>query len=117
LGGVSLNVITDLGVPAGAKIFGYSLFAADIPANANLINFNTFPTNTNSGTAGGIDPLAYNGVLYQLVPGNPGPVTDWALPANGNFSDPTNWVVPATPNSTDTAIINNGTTATLTGSS
>lgn len=117
LGGVSLNVIQDLGIPAGTKIFGYSLFAADIPANANLVNWNSFPTNTNSGTAGGIDLLAYNGVLYHEVPGNPGPTTDWALPANGNFSDPTNWIGQATPNNTDTAIINNGTTATLTGSS
>jgi hypothetical protein len=116
LGGVSLNVVQDLGVPAGAKIFGYSLFAADVPANANLVNWNSFPTNTNSGTAGGIDPLAHNGVLYQVVPGNPGPVIDWALPASGNFSDPTNWVGQATPKNTDTAIINNGTTATLTGS-
>jgi hypothetical protein len=117
LGGVSLNVISDLGIPAGAKIFGYSLFGADVPANANLVNFNSFPTNTNSGTAGGIDLLAYNGVLYRMVPGNPGPTTDWALPTNGNFSDPTNWTGHATPTNTDTAIIDNGTTATLTGTS
>ena len=116
LGGVSLNVIQDLGIPAGAKIFGYSLFSPDTPANANLVNWNSFPTNTNSNSPGGLDPAAYNGVLYHMVPGNPGPVTDWALPANGNISDPTNWTGQATPNSTDTAIINNGTTATLTGS-
>ena len=45
-----------------------------------------------------------------------GSVIDWALPASGNFSNPTNWVGQATPKNTDTAIINNGTTATLTGS-
>jgi T5SS/PEP-CTERM-associated repeat protein len=112
---VSLNVIHDLGVPSGAKIFGYSLFSPDVPANANLINWNSFPTNTNSGSPGGIDPAAYNGVLYQMVPGNPGPTTDWALPANGDFATSSNWTGATTPNSTDSAIINNGTTATLTG--
>jgi hypothetical protein len=105
LGGVSLSVIQDLGIPTGAKIFGYSLCGADVPANANLVDFNSFPTNTNSGSAGGIDLLAYNGVLYHMVPGNPGPITDWARPANGNFSDPTNWTGKATPTNTDTAIV------------
>lgn len=90
LGGVSLNVVSELGIPVGGKIFGYSLFSPDVPANANLIDWNSFPTNTNSGSPGGLDPAAYNGVLYLMVPGNPGPVTNWALPADGSFSTASN---------------------------
>lgn len=116
LGGVSLNVAQDLGIPVGQKIYGYSIFSPDVPANANLVDWNSFPTNTNSNSPGGIDPVAYNGVLYQVVPGNPGPVTVWALPTNGDFATAGNWTGAATPNSSDTAIINNGTTANLTGS-
>ena len=52
-----------------------------------------------------------------MVPGNPGPVTNWALPADGSFSTASNWTGNATPASPDTAIVNNGTTATLSGSS
>jgi fibronectin-binding autotransporter adhesin len=52
-----------------------------------------------------------------MVPGNPGPVTNWALPADGSFSTASNWTGNATPNSTDPAIVNNGTTATVTGTS
>jgi T5SS/PEP-CTERM-associated repeat protein len=115
LGGVSLNLVSDLGIPAGEKIYGYSLFSPDVPANANLVDWNSFPTNTNSNTVGGIDPVAYNGVLYQEVPGNPGPVTVWALPTNGDFDNGANWTIAAAPNITETAIVNNGTTAILTG--
>jgi hypothetical protein len=117
LGGVSLNVVSDLGIPVGGKIFGYSLFSPDVLANANLIDWNSFPTNTNSGSPGGLDPAAYNGVLYLMVPGNPGPVTNWALPADGSFSTASNWTGNATPTSTNTAIVNNGTTVTVTATS
>jgi outer membrane autotransporter protein len=115
LGGVSLNLVQDLGVPAGTTVFGYSLFSPDVAANANLADWNSFPTNTNANSVGGLDPAAYNGVLFYAVSGNPGPLTDWALPGDGNFSDPGNWLGQATPNALKTAIVNNGTTATLTG--
>ena len=54
MGGVSLNLVGDLGIPAGEKIYGYSLFSPDVPANANLVDWNSFPNNTNSGTVGEI---------------------------------------------------------------
>ena len=59
--------------------------------------------------------MAYNGVLFQEVPGNTGPTTVWALPSDGDFANGANWTTAAPPNSNETAIINNGTTATLTG--
>ncbi|RZM76689.1 hypothetical protein [Leptolyngbya iicbica] len=48
------------------RIFGYSLFAADVPVAANLVNFNTFPTNTPQAT-GGLDLVA-GGALFRVEP-------------------------------------------------
>jgi hypothetical protein len=68
IGGVFLS-LEDLGIASTVKIYGYSIFAADLPANAkatDLVNYNNatfFPTNTNSGTQGGIDLIALTGVL------------------------------------------------------
>jgi len=68
IGGVFLS-LNDLGIANAVKIYGYSLFAADLPANAtaaNLVDYNNhtfFPTNTNSSTDGGIDLIALTGVL------------------------------------------------------
>jgi hypothetical protein len=68
IGGVFLT-LNDLGIANTIKIFGYSIFAADLPANAtaaDLINYKNaafFPTNTNSSTDGGIDLIALTGVL------------------------------------------------------
>jgi hypothetical protein len=66
--------ITDLGVQAGATVYGYSLFAPDVTDGGNpnnLLNWSNstfFPTNTNSITTGGIDPIAVSGVLYAAIP-------------------------------------------------
>ncbi len=43
--------LAELGFTIGQKIYGFSLFANDVPANstvAALLDFNSFPTNTNS---------------------------------------------------------------------
>ncbi|HMO61287.1 MAG TPA: T9SS type A sorting domain-containing protein [Ferruginibacter sp.] len=69
IGGVFIS-FSDLGVNTGEKIYGYSIFAYDLPANAtsaNLVDYtNTtyFPTNTSGGTMqGGIDLIALTGLL------------------------------------------------------
>lgn len=68
IGGVFLS-LSDLGIASTVKIYGYSIFAADLPLNAkavDLVNYNNstfFPTNTNSSTGGGIDLIALTGVL------------------------------------------------------
>jgi hypothetical protein len=68
-GGVFIS-FTNLGVASGQTMFGYSLFAYDMPAGASsaaLIDFtNTtyFPTNTSSNTSqGGIDLIAITGLF------------------------------------------------------
>lgn len=43
--------LAELGFTTGQKVYGFSLFANDVPANstvAALLDFNSFPTNTNS---------------------------------------------------------------------
>jgi len=68
IGGVFLS-LSDLGIASTVKIYGYSIFAADLPGNAkaaDLVNYNNatfFPTNTNSSNDGGIDLIALTGVL------------------------------------------------------
>lgn len=57
IGGVVIS-LTDL-VPGNTPIYGYSLFATDVSSNANLVNFQDFPTNTQQ-SAGGIDLLSSN---------------------------------------------------------
>lgn len=69
IGGVFIS-FNDMGVAPGVKIYGYSIFAYDLPANAtgaNLVDYTNstyFPTNTSSATMqGGIDLIALTGVL------------------------------------------------------
>ncbi len=68
IGGLVFST-ADLGITAGTKIYGYSLFGYDVTSDnnsANLVNYtNTtyFPTNTDSTTgSGGIDLAAVNGL-------------------------------------------------------
>ena len=68
VGGVYLT-LSQLGISAGTKIYGYSLFGYDVPQNANLTQYASFPTNTNNSTgSGGIDLAAVNGVLFSSTP-------------------------------------------------
>jgi hypothetical protein len=68
LGGVLVRPVTDLGITGGTTIFGYSLFGIDVPDNANLVDFNSFPTDTPSGTGGGIDLVSANIGAVTLSP-------------------------------------------------
>ncbi len=68
-GGVFIS-FQDLGIAPGEIIYGYSLFAYDLPASATPTNLkdytNTtyFPTNTSSNTSqGGIDLIAITGLF------------------------------------------------------
>ena len=72
LGGVAINIISDLAVPAGTPVLGYSLFAADTNSKTagdllDVTNTSVYPINTPE-SAGGLDLAAYNGVLYMQVP-------------------------------------------------
>lgn len=65
IGGVVIP-LTDL-VSTGTRIYGYSLFAADVSSSANLVDFLSFPTNTSTAdTAGGIDLLSANLGVAQV---------------------------------------------------
>lgn len=68
-GGVFIS-FQDLGIGAGQVIYGYSLFAYDLPASAtphnlkDYTNTTYFPTNTSSNTSqGGIDLIAITGLF------------------------------------------------------
>jgi hypothetical protein len=68
-GGVFIS-FQDLGIGAGQTIYGYSLFAYDLPTSAtpanlkNYTNTTYFPTNTSSNTSqGGIDLIAITGLF------------------------------------------------------
>jgi Secretion system C-terminal sorting domain len=69
-GGVFLSYAT-LGISANTTVYGYSLFANDVPAAAtpaNLIDFTNatyFPTNT--GNAGGIDLVGVTGIYIETT--------------------------------------------------
>lgn len=72
-GGVFVS-LQDLGVGSNQTIYGYSLFANDLPTSAqpkDLVDYtNTkfFPTNTSSTTgAGGIDFIAITGLFNTLT--------------------------------------------------
>jgi Secretion system C-terminal sorting domain len=58
---------TDLGVANNVKIYGYSIMSTDVvvtPAT-NMVNYSNaanFPTTTDYGATGGIDPLAVTGL-------------------------------------------------------
>ena len=73
-GGIFFS-LTDLGITSGQTIYGYSIFANDVPAAStaaqlsDFTNATTFPTNT--GTAdGGVDLIATTGIFVNttLVP-------------------------------------------------
>ncbi len=90
-GGVFISM-ADLGVAPASTIYGYSLFAHDLPLSAtraNLLDYtNTgfFPTNTSSNTSlGGIDLIAIAG-LYNLTDGVVLPlrIRDWQLKKQNN---------------------------------
>ncbi len=52
------------------RIFGYSLFAADVPVGSNLVNFGAFPQNTEGAAGqniGGLDLIA-GGALFRAEP-------------------------------------------------
>lgn len=68
-GGVAYT-LADFGVEAGTTIYGYSLFGYDVLPTDNLLDWTTFPTNTNDGEAqsGGFDFAAVNGILFSAVP-------------------------------------------------
>ncbi len=58
LGGTTIHALSDLGVASGQGFFGYSLFGGDVLATDNLLDPNTFPTNTpNTDLGGGVDIL------------------------------------------------------------
>ena len=58
LGGTTVMALGDLGVTAGTKFYGYSLFGGDVTAAHNLLLPGTFPTDTpNSPTGGGVDMI------------------------------------------------------------
>jgi hypothetical protein len=69
-GGVIVS-LQSLGVAASTTVYGYSLFANDLPATAtpaDLLNYNNatfFPTNT--GTPGGIDLIAVTGIYIETA--------------------------------------------------
>jgi len=58
---------TDLGVANNAKIYGYSLFATDdvFSPTSDMVAYTNaafFPTTTDNGSTGGLDPLAITGL-------------------------------------------------------
>jgi len=69
-GGVFLS-LSDLGITAGATVYGYSLLSPDFPPNAtstdivNTSNTTNFPVNT--GTTGGIDLIATTGIFADVT--------------------------------------------------
>jgi len=66
-GGIFISY-QDLGIAANTPVYGYSLFAADLPlatTSADLVNYNNatfFPTNTNAAN-GGLDLIAVTGIF------------------------------------------------------
>lgn len=68
-GGVLIS-LQNLGIAASQTIYGYSLFANDLPVSAtpaNLVDYTNstyFPTNT--GASGGLDILAITGISEEL---------------------------------------------------
>lgn len=68
LGGVVFT-LADLGVAAGTKIYGYSIFGYDVTAANNLVSYQTFSTATDGTTgAGGLDLASINGALFVQIP-------------------------------------------------
>lgn len=81
IGGITVAVVGNpsnnaLGITEGATIYGYSLFGGDVTGTGgqNLVDPSTFPLDTSSATGdGGIDLIAYTGVLFQDVTPDPTP--------------------------------------------
>ncbi len=71
-GGIFFS-LSDLGIAANEVVYGYSLFASDVPATStdaqlsdvSATNTTTYPTNT--GTAGGIDLIATTGIFSDIT--------------------------------------------------
>ncbi|HEX2606488.1 MAG TPA: hypothetical protein VHK91_03875, partial [Flavisolibacter sp.] len=88
-GGVYIS-FADMGISPGQVIYGYSLFANDLPAGAtasNLLDYtNTtfFPTNTSSNTTqGGIDLIAVTG-LFSTTTALPVRYRKWTATGQGD---------------------------------
>ena len=64
--------LADLGIPAGATVFGICLFPNDVTAAMNLISLSNVPTNTSQDTDGGLDMIAGMGYFVEqfLLPEN-----------------------------------------------
>jgi hypothetical protein len=64
--------LASFGVAPGTTVYGYSLFGYDVNPSApglDLLDWNTYPTNTSDATGtGGIDLLAINGLAFSAVP-------------------------------------------------
>lgn len=79
IGGVTVAVVgapanNALGIAEGATIYGYSLFGGDVTGTGgqDLTDPSTFPLTSSGATgAGGIDLIAYTGVLYEAQPVSP----------------------------------------------
>lgn len=71
IGGVVIP-LTDLVATSNTPVYGYSLFAADVPLNASsstLVNFQNFSNNTSqASSAGGIDLLSANLGVVRAEP-------------------------------------------------
>ena len=72
IGGVVIKV-SDVNLPAGSQVYGYSLMGNDVnPTTAsdllNVANTNVYPANTSDSTGGGIDLAAVNGLEIREVP-------------------------------------------------
>jgi len=78
IGGVTVAVVgptsaNALGITAGTTIYGYSLVGGDVTESDDLLHPENFPLDSNSATgAGGIDLIAYTGVLFNDVTSDPG---------------------------------------------
>ncbi len=72
IGGVVIKV-SDVTLPAGSQVYGYSLMGNDVnPTTAsdllNVANTSVYPANTSDSTGGGIDLAAVNGLEIREVP-------------------------------------------------
>ncbi len=84
--GMAFVSLQDLGISAGQKYYGFSYFGRDVTNSMNLVNYNSFPKNTNGDTA---DP--YGGVEGYFVDESILPPNGMILTAgNGDDYDKTN---------------------------
>ncbi|MGB3192714.1 MAG: Ig-like domain-containing protein [Limnoraphis sp.] len=69
IGGIYIS-FEDLGIEASEQFNGYALFAPDVDETTNLVDFESFPTNTpelpDVGAGGGLDLIA-GGVVYGRI--------------------------------------------------